>query len=67
MNYYFAVYAGSGKGLSGEVDDIVTYIIVTGDDETSVATSGRKMHGKGLQATVTFLLKVRGVDVITST
>ena len=53
--------------MSGEADTIITYLIVTYDDETSVAESERATHQKGLQATVTFILKVRRVNVIAST
>ena len=53
-----------GEGLSGEVDDLVTYIVVTCDDKTSVAADELATHIKGLQAPVKVYLKVRGVNVI---
>ena len=53
--------------MSSKVDDLVTYPIVTCDDETSVAAAERVMHRKGLQATVKFILNVRWVNGITST
>ena len=52
--------------MSGEFDDIVTYLIVKCNDETSVAAAERVTHKKGMQATVTFILKVRGVNFISS-
>ena len=56
-----------GEGLSCEVDDIVMYLIVTCDCDTSVWTDQRLMHQKGLHATVTFILEDRGDKVVTST
>ena len=55
-----------GEVLSGKVDDPVTYIIATCNDETSIAASEGVMHQKGLQTTVTFLLEVRGINMIKS-
>ena len=49
------------------MDDIVTYLIVTCDVETSVSPAESMTHQKGLQATVLFLLEVRGVNFIRST
>ena len=53
-----------GRGLSGKVDDIVMYLIVTCDDKTSVAIYECVTHQKGLHATVVFLLEVNGVNII---
>ena len=53
--------------MYGEVDDLVTYLIVTCNGNISVAASERVSHRKGLQVTITFFLKVRGVNVITRT
>ena len=60
------MYSVRGEVSSGKADDLCTYLIVMFNYETSVAVSERVMHKKGLQETVTFLLKVRGVNVITS-
>ena len=49
------------------MDNLVMYLIVTCDDETSVSTYERVMHRRFLQATITFLLKVSGVNFITRT
>ena len=49
------------------MDDTFTYLIVTCDDETSVAASKRVTHRKGLKATISFYFKVRGVNIITCT
>ena len=67
VDYIFATYKVRGEGLYCKVDDLVTYLIVTWDDETSVATAECVMHRKGLQATVKFILNVRWVNGITST
>ena len=53
--------------MSGKLDDIFTYLIVTFNDDTSVAAAECVTHRKFLQATVAFLLKVGGVKVISST
>ena len=49
------------------MDDLATYLIMMYEDETSVAAAERVMNRKGLKATVTFPLKVRGVNVIRCT
>ena len=67
MDEGFAACAVMGEGLSSKVDNIVTYPIVTCHDKTSVAADYRVTHRKSLQATVTFHLKGRGVNVITCT
>ena len=53
--------------MSGYVDDIVTNLIMTYNDNTYVDVAECATHRKGLQETVTFSLGVRGVNVITST
>ena len=53
--------------MTGELDYLVTYIIVTCNDDTSVATAELVTHRKGLQDKITFILKVGEVNVITST
>ena len=62
-----STYTVRGELLSGDVDDIFTYLVVACYDDTSVAASDRVAHRKGLQATFAFSLKVRGVNVITCT
>ena len=49
------------------MDDLVTYLIVTCDDETSGREYQHVTHQKVFHATVTFVLDVRGVNVVTST
>ena len=61
----FTAYTLRGEGFYGEVDDLVTYIIVTCNGDTSVSAADHVTHRKGLQETVIFYLKVRGVNVIT--
>ena len=46
------------------MDDQFTYLIVTCNDETSVAAADCVIQIKVLQETVAFILKVRGVNVI---
>ena len=53
--------------MSGDVDDLVTYFIMTCNDNTSVDKTDCVTHIKGLQEIVTFFLKVMGVNFITST
>ena len=55
------------EGFSGEVDDLVTYLIVTCNCETSVAAAERMIHQKGQYATVISILEVWVFNVITST
>ena len=52
-----------GKGFTGNVDDLVTYLIVTCNDDTYVAADELVKHRKGLQASIKFILEVRGVSV----
>ena len=60
-------YTARGEGLSGKVDDIVTFITVKCNGNTSVAAAEGVTQIKGLQTTATFYLKVRGVNFITCT
>ena len=53
--------------MSGEVDDITTYLVVIRNDETSIDAAEPVTHKKGLHATFTFSLKVTGVNAITCT
>ena len=61
----FTYYTVMGKGLYCEMDDIVTYLIVTCNDKIYVSTVQCVMHQRGLHATIVFVLEVRGVNVIT--
>ena len=67
LNDGFDAYIVRGEGLSGKLDDLVTYIFVTCDDKIFVAASECMTHRKVLRATITFSSKVRGVNVITCT
>ena len=67
VDWVFDAYTVRREGLSGELDYLVTYIIVTCNDDTSVATAELVTHRKGLQDKITFILKVGEVNVITST
>ena len=58
------MYAVRTEFLYGEVDDLVTYLIVMCNGETPVPAAESVSHRKGLQATMTFILKVKKVDVI---
>ena len=53
--------------MSIDVDDLVLYFIGPCDYKTSVAADDCVTHRKGLQETIPFILKIRGVNVITST
>ena len=46
--------------------DLVTYLIVTCDENNSVREAQRVLHQKGLHATVAFVLEVRGINIVTS-
>ena len=61
------MYVGRRKVLSSQVNYLVMYRIVTCGDDKSIATAERVMHRKYLQATITFILKVRGLNVIMCT
>ena len=45
------------------MDDLVTYPIVTCDEETSVAAAERVIHRKVLQATITFIFNCDFVKI----
>ena len=49
------------------MDDLVTYLIVTCNDKTSVKADQRMTYQNGLHATFELILEVSGVNVITST
>ena len=49
------------------MDDIFTYLIVMCDDKTAVRSAQRLTHRKGLHATITLVLEIRGVNVVTNT
>ena len=53
--------------MSGEVDDLITYLVVICNEKTYVAAAELVTHIQGLQETVKFLLKVRRFNVITYT
>ena len=61
------MYEMRKEGFSEEVGDFVTYTIVVCDDDASIAAAERMKHQTVLHETVTFLLEVRGFNIITST
>ena len=67
VDWWFTTYAVRVEGLSDEMDNLVTYLIVEYDDETSIAEDESVTHQKGLYATITFILGVRGDKIITIT
>ena len=67
MDEGLSAYAFRGEGLSVEVDDLVTNLIGTCYGESFIDTDEHAAHIKGLHATVTFTLKVRGINIITCT
>ena len=48
------MYAVIGEGLSSEVEELVTYLVVTYDNEASVTASRYVTYGEGLNVDVTF-------------
>ena len=50
-----------------KVDNLVMYLIVTCDDETTVRAAQRVAHQKGLHTTVKMILGAIGVNVVMST
>ena len=56
-----------GEGFHGKVDDLVAYLVLMCDDKTSIAADEHVTHRKGLQETVAFYWKVRGVNLIMCT
>ena len=67
MDEGLSEYTVREEGLYGKLNDLATYLVVTCNDETSVAAAERVMHRKGLQANVTFSLKFRAFNVIMCT
>ena len=65
MDGRFYVYKVRGKGLSIEVEEIVTHFIVTCDDEASITEDKSMTYTKGLSIAVVFVLEVRGGNIIT--
>ena len=61
------MYAVRGEILFCEVDNIVTYLIVAYNYKNSVWAAHRLTHKKGFHATLTFVLEIRGVNVVAST
>ena len=61
------MYVARTEGFYSKVDGLFEYLVVTCNDETFIATAEHLIHIKGLQATVSFSLKVGGVNVITYT
>ena len=47
--------------------DLVTYLIVTCNDDTDVRVAQRVIHRKYLYVTVTFFGDIREVNIVTST
>ena len=55
VNEGFAAYVVWVSGLSGKVDDLVVYLVVTCDDMTSTPADDRVTHRKVLQSIVSFI------------
>ena len=58
------MYTVGGEGLSGMMDDIGTYLIVTYNYETSVTAAEHVNHQKYLHGTIIFILGFSGVNII---
>ena len=54
----FAVYVVRVEGMPVKVDDLVTYLVGTYNDDTFIAEAERMIHRKGLQATFVFFFEV---------
>ena len=61
------MYTVRGESFLCRVDYIVTYLVVTCDDESTIRAAQRVMHRRGFHATVAFVLDIGGVNVVTST
>ena len=61
------MYVDIVEGLSSKAVDLFIYPIVTCDNKMPVSSDERVTHGKYLQATYAFLLKVWGVNVLACT
>ena len=59
------MYSNKGEVLYGKIDYLVTYLILTCNDNISVYADEHVIHRKGPQEIIAFILKVRGVNVIT--
>ena len=55
-----------GEGLSFKVEDLITHIIMTCNDDPSVSADKSVTYGKGLRATIIFLKVQRG-NIVTCT
>ena len=67
VDYGFVVYTVMEESLFCKVYDIVTYFIVECNEEAFIREDQRMAHQKGLNATVTLFLEIRGVNIVTST
>ena len=56
-----------GESLLCGVDDLVTYLVVTCDDESAIKAYQRVTYQKHLHATVILVLQIGGFNVVTST
>ena len=61
------MYKVRGERLFWEVDYLVTYLVVACDEDTAVRTDQCVTHQKGLNATITLVLDIRGVNIVMST
>ena len=50
-----------------DVNDFVTYLTVTCNDDTAIRAAHCMMHRKRLHTIVTLVLEIRGVHVVTIT
>ena len=60
MDEGLAAYAVRGKGSPSKVEELITYFVVTCNDEASVAEDKSGTYFEGLITAISFLLKVRG-------
>ena len=61
------MYVERLESLFCNVDDIVTYIIVTCNEKAAIRVDQRVTHQKHLHATVGLVFEIGGLNVVTST
>ena len=61
------MYAVRGEGSFSEVQELITQFIVTFDDKASVDEDKSMAYGEGQREAVTFVLEIKGVNIITCT
>ena len=66
MVKFFATYVVRGESFLCNVDDFVTYLVVTSDGESTIREDQSVTQQKGLHTTVVFVLEIGWVNFVTS-